>query len=234
MYTVLDDGTEAAVTAYATSDPVTVPANAALDAPRNAIAVLRGRGLVVFWSPPRSAYGLDGYRVLWRSCAPCNQTVAWYSFDVGNVQSYTLEEARTNQTYQVEVEALNVADQAGRAAGATILTAAPSPIPFQIAAPSAGTTVGGEITVPITLTASPPAQQQISDYVTLTVQGAPRGVTAEPIMSSVNLLTPIRPAIRSSRPYALSHRTTPRPPCPAGRSWCELARGRKGPASCKS
>jgi hypothetical protein len=209
VYAVLNDGMDAAVMGYAAGKIRVLPSKPA--PPRNILATSDGQDLHIFWTPPENSPLLAGYRLFWSTSDMPGTT---YTLDVGDEQSYTLEEARQGVTYTIEVASINDTGQVSDPQLVTVVPKAQAGAPFHLSDGSGETVPGGEVIVPLTFTTTGSQEGRTSDYVTLSVSDLPPGVSMEPTILAVDLFAHVRqgdpnaPALR----LLVSDNVAPTPP----------------------
>lgn len=197
VYAVLDNGTGPLVNAYA-AGLVRVMQQAQPDAPRAVMALERGGQLNLMWSPPARAGIVAGYRLRYRlSTMPAGH---YFTLDLGESQSYVLNETELGARYTAEVSdydlsghqsgwvpALVTAQPAGASQGATGAD-------FTITAGHEAIQAGGLATIPLALRPVKGGQPSHgpADFVALSVNPSalPAGVLARPSLDAVDLFAP--------------------------------------------
>ena len=191
VYAVLDNGTGPLVNAYA-AGRVRVLQQARPDAPRLVTALERGGQLNLMWSPPARTGIVAGYRLRYRmSTMPQGR---YYVLDLGESQSYVLNETELGAHYTAQVSDYDLAGHQSDwvpAAAATGPTGQSTAADFTVTAGRAAISAGGLATIPLALhpvKGSAPSHGP-GDFVSLSVDPSalPAGVLARPSLDAVDL-----------------------------------------------
>jgi len=193
VYATLDNGAGAAVNGFARGVvQVTQPVRPA--APRDVIGTQAPGQLALMWSPPVRVGIVTGYRLHWRTSAmPAG---AYYTLDLGEANSFILNETEQGVTYAATVSDYDLSDHESAATPARLVAAggAPGaavgaqPADFAVSAGRAASVAGGFVRIPLTVrpAKSARATNGPGDYVTLSV-AAPAGVLARSSLADVDL-----------------------------------------------
>ena len=193
VYATLDNGAGAAVNGFARGVvQVTQPVRPA--APRDVIGTQAPGQLALMWSPPARVGIVTGYRLHWRTSAmPAG---AYYTLDLGEANSFILNETEQGVTYAATVSDYDLSDHESAATPARLVAAggAPGaavgaqPADFAVSAGRAASVAGGFVRIPLTVrpAKSARATNGPGDYVTLSV-AAPAGVLARSSLADVDL-----------------------------------------------
>ncbi len=197
VYATLDNGLGAMVNAYAAGH-VQVVQPAHPDGPTNVTATDANDQLTVMWSPLVQSRIVHGYRLRWRTSTM--RAGAYYTLDAGESQSLIVNEAERGVTYSAEVATYDISGNLSPYVPATKAAAAPATAADFTFVAGRGTTVASGVTnIPLTIKAiaGAKAAHGPTDFVSLSLAGAPAGILSRLTVSTANLFdTRSTPQIR--------------------------------------
>jgi len=193
VYATLDNGAGPAINGFARG-VVQVIQPVRPDAPRDVIGTQAPGQLTLMWSPPTRVGIVTGYRLHWRTSAmPAG---AYYTLDLGEANSFALNETEQGVTYAATVSDYDLSDHESAATPARLVAAGGArgasagarPADFAVSAGRATSVAGGFVRIPLTVrpAASARATNGPGDYVALSV-AAPAGVLARSSLADVDL-----------------------------------------------
>jgi len=186
VYASLDNGAGPAVNAYA-AGTVRVAQPALPGDPRAVMATQGGRQLRIVWAPPAYSGNVAGYALRWRtSNMPGGH---YYTYTLGNRESYDLAETLTDVRYSATVSAYDVFGHQSRA----VLVRLAAPVAnrrgadYRADAGRISMNAGGYASIPLRVRPLGRATGGASDIVRIAISGAPAGVTVQPSVDALNL-----------------------------------------------